>query len=491
MSNPYILAIDEGTTNAKAVVIDDNAQILTKASAHVSLSHPQPGWAEQDPEEIFSAVVKVMAEALKDLPKEQLRAIAISNQRESVLAWDRVTGQALTPLVSWQCRRSVEICEQIAAKAQSSKIKQATGSLLDPLFPATKIVWLLSHLPNGYERALGGEICVGTVDSWLVWKLTAGKSFVTDYSNASRYQLFNIHTLHWDLSLLDLFHVPLNCLPEVIASTGIRGFTKNCPGIPDAVPIHSQIGDSHAAFFGQGGYQRGVVKATYGTGSSLMTLVEPQTQSDSRISMTVGWHDGQVHMALEGNITHSGAAIEYMSTLLGVNSVDKLEQMRQGCLDKHSGVFFIPALAGLGAPHWRPKAKGVIYGLTDSSTPEVLACAAFESVAYQVADLFFAMREVANIPFEKLSVDGGATKNKALMQFQADLLGVPLIKNNVSEVSALGAAYLAGFSLGWWPDYAALSKLPKSVELITPNQDSQLIQEKYSEWKQLVQRVCL
>ncbi|CAG9000821.1 MAG: Apulose kinase [Candidatus Celerinatantimonas neptuna] len=490
VSHPYILAIDEGTTNAKAITIDPQGLILSKGSQPVTLSHPFPGWAQQDPQAIWQATLQAVEQSVAHLPLEQLSGIAISNQRESVLIWERKTGRPLTPVVSWQCRRSEQICQEIADKPGAKQIKALTGSVLDPLFPASKIVWLLRDLENGFERALAGELCVGTVDTWLVWKLTGGKSYVTDYSNASRYQLFNIHRLSWDPLLLELFGIPVQCLPEVIPSCGERGVTCQCDVLPDGIPIHAQIGDSHAALYGQGGYQFGVVKATYGTGSSLMTSVESDDLSDASVSTTVAWHDGKPRLALEGNITHTGAAIQYMARLLGAFDVNTLSEMAWS-VDGNSGVYFIPALAGLGAPHWKPQAKGVIGGLTDAATPEVLARAAFESIAYQIADLFFAMQDATDHPLAQLWVDGGPTKNRNLMQFQADLLQVPLVKNNLAEVSALGAGYLAGKSLGWWKTYQELSDLPRSVEIIQPNPKSESIQASYRRWKDLIHKACL
>ncbi|MFM2484696.1 FGGY family carbohydrate kinase [Celerinatantimonas yamalensis] len=490
MSSPYILSLDEGTTNAKAMSIDQQGHILTKASVPVTLSHSQPGWAEQDPQAIWQAQLEAIKQCLEPLDIQQLSGIAISNQRESVLLWERASGKPLTPLVSWQCRRSVDICETIAQQPAAANIKAISGSELDPLFPASKIVWLLAHTERGYERALAGEICAGTVDAWLVWKLTGGKRFVTDYSNASRYQLFNIHQLRWDPLMLELFHIPERCLPEVVSSCGPRGVTSHVPGLPDGITIHAQLGDSHAALFGQGGFLPGIVKATYGTGSSLMTLMKPTEPPDPRVSTTIAWFDEQPYFAMEGNITHTGAAIQYMAKLLGIHDIDEFSRLAWSS-PEYTGVYFIPALSGLGAPHWQPKAKGMITGLTDASSPSILARSAFESVAYQIADLFFAMQEVCGHPLAQLSVDGGPTKNQALMQFQADLLQVPLIKNNVAEVSALGAAYLAGKSLGWWPTYQDIAALEQHVEMIKPNPDASLIQAKYSEWKALIEQICL
>ncbi|WP_165314094.1 FGGY family carbohydrate kinase [Vibrio ziniensis] len=487
MSQPFILSIDEGTTNAKAIAVSRSGDVLSKGSVPVELFHPYPGWAEQDPEAIWNATLSAIEACLKQLDSELLAGIAISNQRESVLVWDKKTGQALTPLVSWQCRRSEDICADIAKKPEADIVKKLTGSVIDPLFPASKIRWLLDYLENGTQRAINGELCVGTVDSWLVWKLTDGKQFVTDASNASRYQLFNISTFSWDPLLLDLYQIPEQCLPQVIASTGERGVTAGLSIIKDGVPVLAQVGDSHAALYGQGGFNPGVVKATYGTGSSLMVRINELPKYDFGVSTTVAWDDGKPSLAMEGNITHTGSAIKFISKILGISDINKLSQLAWSVEDS-GGVFFVPALAGLGAPYWDAKARGLITGLTDAATPAHIARAAFESVAYQVADLLFSMEASAQISLNELSVDGGPTNNRQLMQFQADLLQKTIVKRDVVEVSALGAAFLAGKALGWWPNEQTLSQLLPESEVIEPNINANVILDNYKLWKQAVNR---
>ncbi|WP_032093942.1 FGGY-family carbohydrate kinase [Necropsobacter rosorum] len=487
MAQPFIIAIDEGTTNAKAVAVGIDGSILAKGSVPVQLTHPYPGWAEQDPLTIWTATKSAVDFCINLLNPTDLKGIAISNQRESVLAWRRDTGEPLSPLISWQCRRSETLCRTIATLPQAAMIQELTGSVLDPLFPASKIKWLLNAIEDGVRRAERGEICVGTVDVWLVWQLTGGKAFVTDYSNASRYQLFNLHTAQWDPQLLDLFGIPLSCLPEILPSNGYRGETQGCGSLPDGIPIMAQIGDSHAALYGQGGFNNGVVKATYGTGSSLMTKCGSISHQNFGVSSTVAWHDGELSLALEGNITHTGSALGFASRLLGLDNVAMLSDMAQSAAG-NGGVYFVPALAGLGAPYWDSEARGMICGLTDAATPSVVARAAMESVAYQVADLFFAMEQTLGHKLEILSVDGGPTKNRWLMQFQADLLQRTIICSEVAEVSALGAAYLAGKALGWWGDYKQLSALPRKVNVITPNAISDVMEKNYQGWKIAVQR---
>ena len=487
MKQPYILAIDEGTTNAKAIAVSNQGQVLAKGSVSLSIHYPEPGWVEQDPEEIWSATLEAMEHCLATLDRQLLQGVAISNQRESVLAWDRTTGRALSPLISWQCRRSEAICQQIAQKSLAAEIQSRTGAVIDPLYPASKIKWLLAHIDNGLERASLGEICVGTVDSWLVWKLTGGKQFVTDHSNASRYQLFNINEFRWDPLLLDLYEIPQQCLPQVLPSSDIRGVTIDLKKVAAGVPIVAQVGDSHAALFGQGGFESGVVKATYGTGSSLMVRVERRPLQDFGVCSTVAWHDGKPRLALEGNITHTGAALKFVANLLGVKDIETLSQMAWSVNDTQ-GVYFVPALAGLGAPHWDPNARGLICGLTDAATPAHIARAAFESVAYQIADLLFAMENASGMTLTAISVDGGPTRNRDLMQFQADVLQKKIVKRDVAEVSALGAAFLGGRALGWWQDNQSILALLPASEEILPTEQSETIKTTYQHWKQAIQR---
>lgn len=490
MGTPFIIAIDEGTTNAKAVAVSKDGDVLAKGSVPVRLAHPHPGWAEQEPMEIWSATEEAMSQCLADLNIEDLKGVAISNQRESVLVWERSSGKPLSQIVSWQCRRSTDLCKEIARHPYASQLKALTGSVLDPLFPASKIKWLLNNTPNGFERAKKGELCVGTVDVWLVWQLTNGKAFVTDHSNASRYQLFNLAQAQWDDHLLALFSIPRECLPEIKPSSALRGTTLSCSSLPDNIPILSQIGDSHAALYGQGGFNEGIVKATYGTGSSLMVKTNVMPKNDFGVSSTVAWHDGELSYALEGNITHTGSALGFMKKLLGIDDINAFSEMAQSVPD-NQGVYFVPALAGLGAPYWDMKARGIICGLTDAATPDVLARAAMESIVFQVADLFFAMEKTLGKPLDALSVDGGPTKNKWLMQLQADLLQRNIICSEVAEISALGAAYLAGKALGWWETYEQFSALPRKVNVIKPQAKSDTLEKCYQEWQQAVKKARL
>ncbi len=489
MSSPIILAIDEGTTNAKAIAVDTAGQILAKAAVPLQLDHPKPGWAQQDPLAIWQAVSLAIEGCLSQLVGVRVAGVAISNQRESVLIWERETGAPLTPVVSWQCRRSETFCQALSQLPEAAMVAERTGLPIDPLFPAAKVHGMLAEIPQGVERAAHGELCVGTIDCWLTWQLSGGQSFSTDFSNAARTQLFNIHSGQWDPDLLALFGIPSLCLPAVLPSAAIHGHTGNTGiiGLSQGVPIVAQIGDSHAALYGQGGDRAGEVKATYGTGSSLMTTVKQASAQSHGLSTTIAWHDGELRYALEGNITHTGSGVAWVSRMLGMTDLACLTEMAQS-QPGNQGVYFVPALSGLGAPYWDSQARGLFCGLTDATTPAVLARAGLESVAYQIADVFFAMEQAGHHRLERLRVDGGATSNHWLMQFQADLLQRTLIRNHTAEVSALGAAYLGGKTLGWWQDSQQLAALPREVEYIEPRAQSAEMQDNYSLWQSAIAR---
>lgn len=483
---PIILVIDEGTTNAKAICLGRDGQILGKGSKPLKITHPKPAWAEQNPNEIIDAVQISIQEALAQ-GDFKIEGIGISNQRESILIWDRKTGKALTPVAVWQCRRSEDFCATLAKSARADIVRAKTGLPIDPLFPAAKMRWLIDSLPDGQARAEAGEICIGTIDSWLVWILSGCKSFVTDMSNASRTQLFNIHNQQWDAELCKIFDVPMAALAQVLPSSLMRAETLGFAALPDGLPILSQIGDSHAALYGQGGFQPGVIKATYGTGSSLMTPVNTVAADDFRLASTIAWNDGALTYGLEGNITHTGAGAAYIGKLIGQTDIQELSNMAEAALSSN-GVYFVPALSGLAAPHWQSAARGIISGLTDSAEPKHIARAGFEAVAFQVADVFFLMEEMSGTKLERLLVDGGPTQNTWLMQFQANIIERPVVRNGIAEISALGAGYLAGMELGWWPNREALNTLERDTEVIYPNDDATALKDRYKGWKQAIKQ---
>ncbi len=487
---PLILAIDEGTSNAKAVLVNQSGQVVARASRPLSLSHPQPGFSEQDPEAIWAATLASIEECLGQVAGP-IDAVAISNQRESVLAWSRQTGAALAPCISWQCRRSLPLCRQLHAQGHEAGVLAKTGLTLDPMFSAGKMRWLLDHLPDGHARAAAGEICLGTMDSWLLWKLSGGQTFATDPSNAARTQLYNLHSGDWDDELLALFGIPRQALAKILPSAGLFAETVALGRLPAKVPVLSMIGDSHAALYGQGGFLPGRVKATLGTGSSLMTPMAGPLASAHGLSTTLAWHDGTAPtFAMEGNIVHTGAAVQWAANLLaGDESLDTLAE-QAAALPDNGGVYFVPALSGLGAPHWQAQARGVICGLTEASSRAHIVRASLESIGYQIRDVFEAMEHDIGEPLKELWVDGGATRNRWLMQFLADLLQRPVIRSLSPEVSALGAAHLAGKALGLWADAHALLELERPRERFEPNAQ-RLLQGQYEAWQHALRRALV
>ena len=450
MTGPgLVLAIDQGTTNTKALLVDAEGRILHQASVPNTVTYPQSGWAEQSATALVEGVRAVIADIVAKAGATDIAAIAISNQRESIVVWDAATGEPIGPCIIWQCRRSAPRCDALRAVGHAEMIEQRTGLALDPLFPAGKIAWLLDTVPDARQRAAAGSLRAGTVDSWLLWNLSGGAVHATDHSNASRTQLFNTGTLTWDVELARLFDVPLSLLPTVLPSDSRFGATAaGASALPAGIPIHAMIGDSHAALFGHGVRSPGMVKATYGTGTSLMVLTGERVLSRHGISSTIAWStaSGPVH-ALEGNISVSGQAAAFMAQMLGLADAAALSDLAATVPDSN-GVAFVPALVGLGAPHWRADARGTITGMTLGTQRAHLARAALEAIAFQVADVLFAMEQDIGAPLAELRADGGASRNDFLMQFQADIIGRPVVAAAAAEVSALGAAAIAFAGLG-------------------------------------------
>lgn len=449
MTGELILAIDQGTTNTKALLVDAFGRVRHQASVPNIVTYPQPGWAEQSAKALVDGVKTVIAEVVAKAGDDNVTGIAISNQRESILVWDAATGQPIGPVVIWQCRRSAPKCEALRAAGHAEAIEAKTGLALDPLFPAAKIAWLLDNIEGARARAEAGNLRVGTVDSWLLWNLTGGKVHATDHSNASRTQLFNTETLTWDGELCALFGVPQVLLAEVKSSDSRFGATaEGATALPSGTPILSMIGDSHAALFGHGVRTPGTVKATYGTGTSLMALTPTRVRSTHGISSTIAWSEGgKVQHALEGNISVSGQTAAFAAELLGLADASALSALAETVSDSN-GVAFVPALVGLGAPYWRADARGTITGLSLGTRPAHLARAALEAIAFQVADVYSAMEADMGAPLGELRADGGASRNRLLMQFEADILGRPVAAAAAPEVSALGAAALAFSHIG-------------------------------------------
>lgn len=489
MPRDLILAIDQGTTNSKAVLVDRGGEILFRSSASVALHTPHSGWAEADAEEIWTGVQKVLQECVAHCGASCIAGIGISNQRETVVLWDRRTGSPLGPAILWQCRRSLPLCSALTASpSAASLIRARTGLFIDPLFSASKVAWLLQHLPGLRARAKAGELCFGTIDSWLLWKLTGGAVHATDRSNASRTQLLNIHTGEWDAELLSIFGIPAALLPQLCPSSHIFGATSAGSGLPAGIPLAGAIADSHAALLAHGFLRPGLVKATYGTGSSLMTLAETQAGC---LAQTIAWEaEGKRQLALEGNITMTGATVQWLGQFLQqerpVNAVLRLAAQ----VSSSEGVYLVPAMNGLGAPYWDSEVEGAVYGLQRTSTAAHLAYAALESTTLQVAEVFDSMEQATGMPVLELHADGGASENRLLMQLQADLLGRPVYRSACAELSALGAAWLAGIALGCWPSLDALPSLPPK-EVFLPQMPEAERTRRRAGWRLAIARTRL
>ena len=457
---PFILALDQGTTSSRAIVFDQGGAIKAVAQKEFTQHFPSTGWVEHEPQEIWASQIGVAVEALgraQVRPKE-VAAIGITNQRETTIVWDRETGEPVHNAIVWQDRRTADYCERLKAEGAGEMIQAKTGLLIDAYFSASKIRWILDNVPGARARAEAGKLAFGTVDSWLVWKLTGHARHITDVSNASRTMLFDIHTLKWDDELLRLFGIPASMLPEVRSSSEEYGHVSSSLGI-ESIPIAGIAGDQQAALFGQMCRQPGMSKNTYGTGCFLLQNIGTSpTRSTQRLVTTVAWQiGGRTEYALEGSVFIGGAVVQWIRDGLGlIRSAPDIEPLAASVPD-NGGVYLVPAFAGLGAPHWDPYARGTIVGLTRGTTAGHLARAALESIAYQVADLLDAMAADAKIPLKELRVDGGAATNNTLMQFQADLLGVPVVRPAVTETTALGAAYLAGLAVGYWPSADAIT----------------------------------
>ena len=457
-----ILSLDQGTTSSRAIVFDHGGSILSRAQREFNQFFPQPGWVEHDALEIWRTQLAVAADAIAQAQQagHDIVAIGITNQRETTVLWDRATGMPLAPAIVWQDRRTAGFCDELKAGGHETFIGKKTGLVIDAYFSGTKLKWLLDYIPGARERAARGELAFGTIDSWLLWCLTTGKVHATDVSNASRTMLFNIHTLDWDDELLRLLNIPRSILPNIVSSSGVVG-TTSCEGLPAGIPIAGIAGDQQAALFGQACHQPGMAKNTYGTGCfMLMNTGAAPVPSRHRLLTTVAWRIGNTtHYALEGSVFMGGATIQWLRDGLGIiEKSSDVEALAASVIDT-GGVYLVPAFAGLGAPHWDPTARGSILGLTRGSTRAHIARAAVEAIAFQSAELATAMQQDAGIALTELRVDGGASNNNMLMQFQADLLGTPVVRPRITETTALGAAYLAGLAIGFWQSQDEIATL--------------------------------
>jgi len=465
----HVLALDQGTTSSRAILFDRSGKILSVAQREFRQIYPRPGWVEHDAEEIWETQAAVAREALATagVAAGEVAAIGITNQRETTVVWDRDTGAPIANAIVWQDRRTAGMCDALKRGGHAGRIRRKTGLVLDAYFSATKLQWLLEHVPGAGKRAKAGRLAFGTIDSWLVWKLTGGAVHVTDASNASRTMLCNIRTGEWDESLLELFGVPRSMLPEIRGSSEVYGHTEL---LSRPVPIAGIAGDQQAALFGQQCTKAGMVKNTYGTGCfMLMHTGRKMIASKNSLLTTVAWRlGGEIEYALEGSVFMAGAVVQWLRDGLGIiRTAAEVERLAASVPDA-GGVSLVPAFTGLGAPHWDAYARGAIVGLTRGSTAAHIARAALEGIAHQVADILHAMESDAGIRLKELRVDGGASTNDLLMQLQADLLGVPVVRPQVSETTALGAAYLAGLAVGCWKSRAEIAAQWRPDRRFTP-----------------------
>ena len=481
MSGRRILAIDQGTTNTKVLLVDESGAIVASAARPVQIQFPRPGWVEQDALALWRSVADASAECLARAGNAPPAAIGISNQRESVVAWDRATGQPVGPCVVWQCRRTAPFCASLREAGHGELLQRRTGLAIDPLFSASKARWLLRQTPDGLARAANGEIAIGTVDSWLLWNLTGGDVHATDFTNASRTQLLDLRGLRWDPELLALFGIPETALPRLMPSSCVYG--ESTAGIP----VCALAGDSHAALFGHAIFSPGAVKATYGTGSSLMTITAEPLQSTGGLSATVGWsRAGQTLYALEGNITVTGGAVQWLGEFLGLADPASDVANLAATVTDTDGVYVVPAFAGLGAPHWNDAARGLVTGLTRGSRAAHVARATMESIAFQVRDVFDALERDCERPLPLLMADGGASRNDFLMQFQADILGRPLVRSASPDISAMGAAWLAGLAAGVWNSLDELAGMVAPGDRFEPKMSGAERDRRYQGWREVI-----
>ncbi len=487
----YILALDQGTSSSRAIVFDQHGQTKAVAQKEFTQIFPQPGWVEHNPMEIWSSQASVIAEAITsiDINGLDIAGIGITNQRETTIVWDAETGDPVYNAIVWQDRRTSEYCDSLKVQGLTDTIRSKTGLIIDAYFSATKIRWILENVPGAREKAEQGKLRFGTVDTWLIWMLTRGEVHVTDVSNASRTMVYNINDLCWDKELLELFGIPESMMPEVKSSSEVYGHTKTTL-FAHEVPISGIAGDQQAALFGQMCTEPGAVKNTYGTGCFLlMNTGEKPITSHNNLLTTIAWKIGdKVNYALEGSIFVAGSVVQWLRDGLGIiRSSSEVEELANSVPD-NGGVYFVPALTGLGAPHWDQYAKGSIYGISRGTTAAHIARAALEGIAFQTMDIVNAMQKDADVKLAELKVDGGASRNNLLMQFQADVLGTSVIRPKVTETTALGAAYLAGLAVGYWESIDHIKSQWAVDTAFSPEADADTVEKLKEGWADAIER---
>ncbi|MFI8715408.1 glycerol kinase GlpK [Brevibacillus sp. HB2.2] len=489
MENKYMLSLDQGTTSSRAILFDKSGAIIGVAQKEFTQIYPKPGWVEHNAEEIWESQLEVLKAVLLEnhVKPEEIAGIGITNQRETTVVWDKHTGKPIHHAIVWQSRQSIDICNQLKEQGFEQTVREKTGLLIDAYFSGTKVKWLLDHVEGARERAERGDLLFGTIDTWLIWKLTNGLVHVTDYSNASRTLMFNIHSLEWDDELLNMLQIPKSMLPAVRPSSEMYGYTDE-KLFEFQIPIAGIAGDQQAALFGQACFAEGQAKNTYGTGCfMLMNTGEKAVASKNGLLTTIAWGvDGKVEYALEGSIFVAGAAIQWLRD--GLKLIEKSSDSEKHALavDTTDGVYMVPAFVGLGAPYWDMEARGAIFGLTRGTTEDHLIRAALESLAYQTRDVLEAMEADSGIRLQKLAVDGGAVANNFLMQFQSDILNTEVERPRVNETTALGAAYLAGLAVGYWGSKEDIVNNKVVERSFSPDMADEVRQGLYAGWKQAV-----
>ncbi|MBB6443919.1 glycerol kinase GlpK [Bacillus benzoevorans] len=486
----YILSLDQGTTSSRAVLFNKEGKIIHFAQKELTQYFPKPGWVEHDANEIWGSILAVIASCLTEanIKPEQVAAIGITNQRETAVVWDKNTGLPIYHAIVWQSRQTDEICAELRANGYEDKIKEKTGLLIDAYFSGTKVKWLLDHVAEAREKAERGELLFGTIDTWLIWKLSGGKTHVTDYSNASRTMMYNIRELQWDKELLEILTIPASILPEVRPSSEIYGHTVDYHFFGCHVPIAGAAGDQQAALFGQACYEKGMAKNTYGTGCfMLMNTGENAVQSDHGLLTTIAWGiNGKVEYALEESIFVAGSAIQWLRDGLQMFTHAAESEKYAASVPSTDGVYVVPAFVGLGTPYWDSDVRGAVFGLTRGTSKEHFIRATLESLAYQTKDVLTSMEADSNISLKALRVDGGAVANNFLMQFQSDMLNVPVERPGILETTALGAAYLAGLAVGYWKSQEEIAKQWNIETSFTPNMAVKERTDLYTGWKKAV-----
>ena len=483
----YMMAIDEGTTSTRAILFDRHGQIAGQAQREFHQYFPQPGWVEHDANEIWNAVQSVISDALidSDVQPYKVRGIGITNQRETAIIWDKKTGEPIYHAVVWQSKQTSEIADHLKDEGYQEKIHQKTGLVIDSYFSATKIRWILDHVPGSQERAERGELLFGTIDTWILWKLTGGRVHATDYTNASRTMLYNIHDLKWDDDILSWLDIPAAMLPDVRSSSEIYGYTAGYTFSGVQVPIAGIAGDQQAALFGQTAFDKGMIKNTYGTGAFIVmnTGTEPTLSHNGLLTTIAYGLNGEVTYALEGSIFVAGSAIQWLRD--GMRFFEHASESEKMAVDaKTTGnVYVVPAFTGLGAPYWNQETRGAVFGLTRGTTREQFVRATVEAIAYQTRDVVDTMSAETGLDLQSLSVDGGAANNDFLMQFQADILNTPIKRAAINETTALGAAYLAGLAVGFWPDMDTIRKMHESRDEFVPKMDEDKRAHCYRGWQ--------